>query len=327
MTTTSNRPKTSVRGIAITAIGLAIALAALVLLFMSWRTIQPGYVGIEFNKAKNDVTTGALEPGWVLINPFTSAIQEYPVTIQTYVMVQQGGEGQVSGDDSVKIQSKEAQQLNLDVAVQYRVNKDEASQLYTDWGGQELEVIELQVVRQQTRSALANIAGSYGWEDISGEKRSELAAKVGEQLRTEFARRHLVLEGFVIREVHLPDNLKTALDNKITAQQAAERQRYELEQARIRADQDKVQAEGQANAQRATAQGDADSTLIRAEAQANANRLLAESVNDVLIKYQMMLRWDGKLPVFTGSGATPLIDTSAILNNSAMIDNTDPISP
>jgi regulator of protease activity HflC (stomatin/prohibitin superfamily) len=267
------------------------------------------------------VTTGALEPGWTLINPFTSAIQQYPVTIQTYVMVQSSGEGQNVGDDSVKIQSKEAQQLNLDVAVQFRVDKAHASDLYSAWGGQDIGVIQTDVVRQQTRSALANLAGTYGWEDISGEKRSELAAKVAEQLKVDFAKRYLILEGFVIREVHLPENLKAALDNKITAQQAAERQRYELEQAQIKAEQDKIEAEGQANAQRETAQGDADSTLIRAKAQADANKLLAESVSDSLIRYQMMLRWDGKLPVFTGGGATPLIDTSDLLNN------TRPISP
>ena len=318
---TTSRRSPSGRTIGSLLIAAAVAIGALVLLLMSWRTIPPGYVGIEFNKATNKVTTGAIDPGWTLINPFTSAIQQYPVTIQTYVMVQSGSEGQQSGDDSVKIQSKEAQQLNLDVAVQFRVDKAHASDLYSAWGGQGINIIQEQVVRQQTRSALANLAGSYGWEEISGSKRSELANKVAEQLKGEFEKRFLILEGFVIREVHLPENLKAALDNKITAQQAAERQRYELEQAQIKAEQDKVEAQGQANAQRETAQGDADSTLIRAKAQADANKLLAESVSDSLIRYQMMLRWDGKLPVFTGGGATPLIDTSDLLNN------TRPISP
>lgn len=301
-------------------IGAVVAVAAVVVLLMAWRSIPPGYVGIEFNKATNRVTTGALEPGWVLINPFTSAIQEYPVTIQTYIMVRKSGEGQTSGDDSVKIQSSEAQQLNLDVTVQYRVNKDEAAQLYTEWGGQGISVIEDKVVRQETRAALTNIAPQYSWEEISGSKRAELADKVRDRIVEKFTRRHLILEDFVIREVHLPENLSTALENKIAAQQAAEQQKYQLEQAEIKADQDKVEAEGHANAQRALAQGDADSTLIRAQAQADSNDLLAKSVTDALIRYQMMLRWDGRLPMFTGN-ATPLIDTRDI------IQNTSPISP
>ena len=319
--TTASRSKVSGRRITTLFIALVLMIAALVLLFMSWKTIPPGYVGIAFNKATNKVTTGALEPGWTLINPFTTAIKEYPVTIQTYVMVQSGGEGSTVGDDSIKVQSNEAQQLNLDVAVQYRVNKDQAAALYTEWGGQGLQIIEEQVVRQQTRSAVTNLAALYKWEEISGSKRVEIADKVREQLREELARRHLILEDFVIREVHLPDNLKIALENKITAQQAAEKQRYELEQAQIKAEQDKVEAEGQANAQRATAQGDADATLIRAKAQAESNVLLAQSVNDALIRYQMMLRWNGQLPMFNGGGATPLINVSDLINQ------TTPITP
>lgn len=317
MSNASRRP--SGRRIGSIAIAIVIAVIGLVLLTASWKTIPPGYVGIAFNKANNNVTT-AIEPGWTLINPFTTAIQQYPVTIQTYIMVQSNNEGQTIGDDSIKIQSSEAQQLNLDVAVQYRVKKEEAATLYTDWGGQSLDVIELQVVRQQSRSILTTLAGRYSWESISGDKRAELAEKVKEQLAVEFERRHLILEDFVIREVHLPDNLKQALENKITAQQAAERQKYELEQAQIKAEQDKVEAQGRAEAQRATAKGDADSILIRAEAQADANRLLSESVTDALIRYQMALRWDGKLPVFSGGGATPLVDVSEL------IDSTQPIS-
>ena len=47
-----------------------VALMALVLLMMAWRTIEPGFVGIVFDKASRKVTN-TLDPGWVFINPFT----------------------------------------------------------------------------------------------------------------------------------------------------------------------------------------------------------------------------------------------------------------
>jgi regulator of protease activity HflC (stomatin/prohibitin superfamily) len=106
-----------------------IALIAIVLfgvVFSAWRSIRPGYVGIVFDKASHQVTAGAREPGWAFINPFTEAIQEYPITIQTYSMIQQATEGSTAGDDSIKVQSKEGQQLNLDIVIQYQVVKDEA---------------------------------------------------------------------------------------------------------------------------------------------------------------------------------------------------------
>src|SRR5262245_20574443 len=79
-----------------------IGFATIVLLgvvFSSWRTIEPGYVGIVFDKARHQVTN-TLDPGWVFINPFTQSITRYPVGIQTLVMVRADQEGAVQGDDS-----------------------------------------------------------------------------------------------------------------------------------------------------------------------------------------------------------------------------------
>lgn len=293
-----------------------IALALIVLMVMSWRNIRPGYVGIVFDKATHQVTTGALEPGWAFINPFTQAIQEYPVTIQTYAMVQQEGEGSMEGDDSIKVQSVEGQQLNLDVFVQYRVKREEAAALYQDWGGADISVIEERVVRQYTRSDVRDTAALYGWEDIAAGKRGEITEQISEHLQAEFDQRHLELVSFGFRGVHLPDALKLALDSKIEAQQKAERQRYELEQAKIKAEQDRIEAEGQAAATKARAEGEAESLRIRAEAQAVANKVLAESITPELIRYQQIERWDGRLPVFSG-GAIPMIDATSIMSGNA----------
>ena len=136
------------------------------------------------------------------------------------------------------------------------------------------------------------------------------------RLQEEFTLRHLRLVSFGIREVHLPQQLQAALDQKIQAQQEAERQEYQLQQARVKADQDRVTAEGQAEALKAQAAGEAQATLTRAQAQAEANRLLDESLSPDVLRYQQLQRWDGKLPVFNGGGATPLIDAGDIISGT-----------
>ena len=293
---------------------ILVAIVAVVLLgltFSAWRSIRPGYVGIVFDKANHNVTTGALDPGWAFINPFTQAIQEYPVTIQTYQMVQKGSEGQIRGDDSIKIQSNEGQQINLDVVIQYQVEKVKASQLYVDWGGAPIEVVEDGVVRQYTRSQVPVVAAQFGWKEITSTKRGEVVKQITEILRREFDTRHLNLVSFVIREVHLPQSLQDALNQKIQAQQAAEQQKYQLQQAQVKAQQDVAQATGLANAMKAQAEGEAQATLTKARAQAEANDLLAKSVTPSLIQYEQLQRWDGKLPLFTGLGM-PLLDVSRL---------------
>lgn len=294
-----------------------VALALLGLITAAWRSIRPGYVGIVFDKVSHQVTTGALEPGWAFINPFTQAIQEYPVTIQTYSMVQKGSEGQVEGDDSIKVQSNEGQQVNLDVVIQYQVIRQEAGQLYQDWGGADISIVEDRVVRQYTRSQVPVVSARYGWEEITSSKRGQIVGEITGALQGEFTRRHLQLVSFGIREVHLPQSLQQALDTKIQAQQAAEQQKYQLEQAKVRAEQDVTEAQGRANALKAQAEGEAQATLVRARAQAEANQVLSRSLTPELIRYRQIDRWDGKLPVFSGSGATPLIDATSIISGTA----------
>jgi regulator of protease activity HflC (stomatin/prohibitin superfamily) len=293
-------------------VAAVVAVILLVVTFSAWRSIHPGYVGIVFDKANHNVTTGALDPGWAFINPFTEAIQEYPITIQTYPMVQNNNEGRVEGDDSIKIQSNEGQQINLDVVIQYQVQKEKASQLYVDWGGAPIQAVEDGVVRQYTRSQVPVVASKYGWEDITSSKRGEIVQEITDVLTKEFDRRHLNLISFGVREVHLPQALQDALNQKIQAQQAAEQQKYLLAQAQVKADQDVAQATGEANAVKAKAQGDAQAILVKAQAQAQANELLAKSLTPPFIQYEQLVKWDGRLPLLTGGAATPLIDISRL---------------
>jgi regulator of protease activity HflC (stomatin/prohibitin superfamily) len=277
---------------------VVIAVGAVTLLAVeTWTTIAPGYIGIIFDKAAHQVKTGNLEPGWAFINPVTENIQQYPVTIQTYSMVKAEGEGSAAGDDSIKVQSSEGQQLNLDLTIQYQVIKEQANSLFTDWAGAGIDVVQDRVVRQYSRTAVPKISSQYGWEDINGEKRVEVTERIAADLRREFAKRHLLLVSVGIREVHLPDALKAALDQKIAAQQSAERQKYVLKQAEIEAQQAKVKAEGEAQA-----------ILALATAQAKANDLLARSLTPMIVASQRVQKWDGHLPKVSGSGSIPMLD-------------------
>jgi regulator of protease activity HflC (stomatin/prohibitin superfamily) len=293
-----------------------VALLALGALFSAWRTIEPGYVGIVFDKASRRVTNTA-DPGWAFINPLTQSITKYPVSLQTLTMVRENAEGRVQGDDSVKVGTKEGQTMNADVSVQYSVPQEQAADLYRVWAGAPIERIEENLVRQVTRGALSDVASQYGWEAIYGEKRPEYVARVSEIVKQRFAEKNIKFEALNLRGWHVPENLQKALEQKIAAQQAAEQQKYSLEQARTKAQQDQVAAQGQANAVKAQAEGEAQAIRIKAEAQAAANKQLSQSLTADLIRYQQLQRWDGKLPVFTGNGATPLVDVSGLTNQQA----------
>ena len=144
--------------------------------------------------------------------------------------------------------TREGQTMFADVSVQYSVDRNNAAQLYQIWAGAPIDRIEDNLVRQVTRSVLNDVASQYGWEEIFGEKRLEYTKRVSDDLTKRFGDKFVKFESLNLRGWHLPENLQKALDAKITAQQAAEQQVYALTQAETKAKQDKVQAEGEANA-------------------------------------------------------------------------------
>ena len=101
------------------------------------------------------------------------------------------------------------------MVIQYQVEKEKASQLYVDWGGAPIETVEDGVVRQYTRSQVPVVTAQYGWEEITSTKRAEIVQQIIDVLTKEFDRRHINLISFGVREVHLPEALQQALNQKI----------------------------------------------------------------------------------------------------------------
>ena len=57
------------------------------------------------------------------------------------------------------------------------------------------------------------------------------------------------------------------------------------------------------------AKAEAERIRIEAEATAEANRIITESLNESVLKYKTIEKWDGQLPrVSLGEGAAPLIE-------------------
>lgn len=270
----------------------------------SWETIEPGMVGVVFNKREHKVTNVA-QPGWVKIDPWAEAIQKYPSTDRTYVMVTNENEGG-QFNDAISVQDREGQKFSVDVAIQYAVDPAHISDFYAKFGGVPIEQVEAGPVRNASRSALTNIVPSYRWDDFN-QKRGEVSDKIKVNLESIFSANYLILRDYDIRELNLPQPLVDALNAKVAKQQQVEQQRYELEQAKVKAEQDVTEAKGRAEALKAQAAGEAEATLVRARSQAEANRLLAQSLSTELVQYRWVDKWNGQQPQVVGD-STPMVN-------------------
>lgn len=290
-------PDPNFSGIATAVTAVVILVGILVVAGSAFVNIRPGYVGVLFDATAHQVVAGYLRPGFGFKLPLVQQVQEYPVGTQVLTMVASEREGKVIGDDSVKAQSVEGQDIFIDVTIKYHVIPEQAGKLYEKWQGRPIAYIEDNAVRRAARSVVPIVAGKMTVIGLYGNERDILEKTAIDLLRPELLKDYLELEAVQVGEVHISQALKTSLEQKVAAQQAAERAKFELDQA-----------ETQAKTAAAVAKGKADARRIEGEAEAYYNQTLSKSLTPELVQLKMIERLGDKISVLmVPSGTTPVI--------------------
>src|SRR5579859_6953201 len=84
---------------------------AFIALMSCWVTIPQGTVGVVFDKARGGIRPETLGEGWHTRMPFTTTIQEYPVSLRTYNAIGIG-EGSDKESNSLDLPTAEGQHIN-----------------------------------------------------------------------------------------------------------------------------------------------------------------------------------------------------------------------
>lgn len=102
------------------------------------------------------------------------------------------------------------------------------------------------------------------------------------------------------------DEYNEALAQKNMAEILLEQQKIDNQTALEKAEGNRkvaeIEAETEYNKQLKAAQAEADTLYLKAEKQAEANRLLAESLSDSVLRFELLNRWNGQLPKYMGNG-------------------------
>src|SRR5512136_855606 len=93
------------------ASGLVLALVLLVVgaVYASFTIIQPGNVGVVFNKFSGALKTVGQGVAWRI--PWVTQVQSYPIALRTYTMVTRSEEGSGRGDDAIDLPTREGQHI------------------------------------------------------------------------------------------------------------------------------------------------------------------------------------------------------------------------
>jgi len=216
---------------------IAFILAVVFLLLSMVRMVGPGEVGVEILFGK--VNSKVLQSGLHLVNPLVT-IERLSVRTQAYTMSAKSGEGQIRGDDAITALTAEGLSVQLDVTVWFHLIPEKASEVYKNIGTDYIS----KIVRPAIRTAIRNAAVKYNATDIYSFKRTEVTDNIFSELKRDFATKGVECEKVLLRNVQLPDKVKNAIDDKIAAEQDAQKMKFVLQKETQEAERRKIEADG-----------------------------------------------------------------------------------
>lgn len=216
--------------------------------------IGTGEIGVQvlYGSVQNNV----LPSGLHLINPLVD-VQRMDIKTQNYTMSAVHNEGTKEGDDAIRVLSADGLEVIIDLTVLYKVVPSSAPDIlrqtcidYTD-----------KIVRPLTRTKIRDNAVYYDAVSLFSTKRDEFQARITKSIEEDFRRRGLLLEQILIRNITLPQSVKTSIEQKITAEQDAQKMQFVLQKEKQEAERKRVEAQGIADYQRIISESLSDKQL------------------------------------------------------------------
>lgn len=213
------------------------------LFFASIYIVEAGETGVYslFGRVKDK----ELSSGFHLVIPLAK-VTRMSIRTEEYTMSIAQGEGKKYGADAINSLTKEGLSVDLDITVLYRLEEDKASDIYKNVGLN----YEEKIIRPTIRTVIRDVIAQYNAKDIYSEKREEAALKILEKLKESVGERGLIVEDVLLRNVVLPNNLANSIQEKLQAEQEAQKYDFLLEKEKKEKERKIIEAEGQRDAQK-----------------------------------------------------------------------------
>ncbi|MEO6406222.1 MAG: prohibitin family protein [Ferruginibacter sp.] len=266
---------------------VAVGLIVLGIFSSSFVQVNAGQVGVK--KLFGSVQPDVLSSGLHVINPLID-VENFDIKTQNYTMSGLHDEGKQVGDDAIRVLTADGLEVTIDLTVLYRVLPNEAPRIVKETGSD----YEDKVVRPITRTRIRDNAVYYDAIALYSTRRDEFQTRIFKGIEQDFSKRGLLLENLLVRNITLPATVKSSIEQKIQAEQDAQKMQFVLQKERQEADRKRVEAQGIADYQRIINESLTDRQLQYEQIQAMRN--LAASAN-------------AKMIFMGGKGAPVILDT------------------
>jgi regulator of protease activity HflC (stomatin/prohibitin superfamily) len=261
---------------------LGLGIAVVGLLMTSLVQIEPGEVGVQ--KLFGKVSNTTLQSGLNFKNPLVEVVP-FDIKTQNYTMSGVETEGEIRGDDAIRVLSADGLEVIIDLTVLYRVEPDKAPSILKEIGTDYRNII----VRPICRTKIRDNAVYYDAVALYSSKRDEFQDRIFKGIEVTFKQRGLFLEQLLVRNITLPASVKATIESKINAEQEAQKMTFVLQKEKQEAERKRVEAQGIADYQ----------------------RIISLSLTDKQLQYEMIKAIatspNAKLIITGGTKGTPII--------------------
>lgn len=198
------------------------------------RVVPAGYVGVvDFF---GNVSPRFLNSGINLVNPLAKVVN---MSIRTQ-----------EDKETMNVPSKEGMNVALDVSVLYKLDPSKAVDIYKTVGQDYQDVILL----PQYRAAARGVTVAHEAKALYTSEREMLAQGIHDSLKNLIGDRGIIVERLLLRAINLPPIVSGAIEQKLKAEQEAERMKFILQKETQEAERKRIEAAGIRDSQEIIAQ-------------------------------------------------------------------------
>lgn len=147
-------------------------------------------------------------------------------------------------EETMDVLSKDGLSINIDVSLRFRPMPEKIGYLYRAFRTDYIESL----IRPELRSAVRKIIGEYTPEELYASKRQEIETKIENNTKIILHNNYIESKALLFRSITLPQMIKTSIEQKLSAEQEAQKYEFLIEKEKKEAERRRIDAEGKATA-------------------------------------------------------------------------------
>lgn len=253
--------------------GMLMAAAATMMVLSSCApgVVRQGEVGVKRSFGK--LSENTYGPGMYWYNPVVAKFIKAPIRTNNLEVF-------------LNLPSREGLTIQSEISILYRIREADLPKIITEVGVNYEEDMILPVFR----SAAADISARFIAQDMHTAKRATIEQAIQERMVEVLEHRGFLIESVLMKSIRMPAGLSRAIEDKLTADQEAQRMEFVLQREEMEAKRRRIEAAGKRDAQMIIAEG-LTKEIIELRSLETLSDLATSPATKIIIS-------DGKTPYF-----------------------------